>query len=164
MPATTLVRSGVISTLTKTFDLASPAGNLQLTSELSLANGTADGQADRAWGDTRSVVAGTPDDIDLAGVLEDIFGDVLTLAEVVAIHVEADLANTGNLTFGNHPTAAFVGPFGAAAHTHTLKPGDKHLWYSRSGWPVVATTADILRVISSAGTNAFSIIVVGRSA
>jgi hypothetical protein len=165
MPAVTTIRAQITAALSKAGDLGSPAGTLQALLDAQLANGTLDTQADRAWGDTRTVGISANDDLDLAGVLEDMFGDVFTLAEVAAIIIIASALNTNDLVVGNAAANPFVGPLGAAAHTIKVRPGGVLLLYAPGGWAVVAGTGDILRIANGAGsTSDYSIVVVGRSA
>lgn len=162
MPVAAAIRAAIIANHSKTFDLSAPTGTVQLATELALANGTADNQADRVWGDTRSIAAA--EDLDLAGVLVDQFGDTITFAEIVAILVFADALNTGNIIVGGAPANAWVGPFGAATHTLAIKPGGLKMFYDPAGWPVTGGTVDLLRVAPSTGTQAYSIVILGRSA
>jgi len=166
MPLTTNIRAQITCALTKAGDLGTGSFPVQLLIEAALASGTTDVQADKAWGDTRTLAPSATEDLDLAGVLFDPFGDAFTLAEVVAILIMAAAANTNNVIVGNHATAAFVGPFGAAAHTRAIKPGGFDFWYAPAGWPVTATTADLLKVLNSAGGTSvdYSAVIVGRSA
>jgi hypothetical protein len=45
----------------------------------------------------------------------------------------------------------FVGPFNDATDASVLKPGDKAVFVSRTGWTVTASTGDILKVANGAG-------------
>lgn len=157
----------VAGRLSKVLDLKSVQAALDFVRGISLANGTADGQADKLWDDTRTIVASGTDDIDLAGTLLDAFGDALTFAKVKMIAVFADPGNTNNVVLGNHPTAAFVGPFGAAVHTIAVPPGGLELIARpNTGWTVTPTSADMLRVTNSGGGSQvkYDIVIIGTSA
>ena len=130
-----------------------------------VANGTANGQADLAFVDTRTVTSGANDDIDLAGALSSVFGATLTFVEIMSILIYSEPTNTTNLTVGNAPSNPFQGPFGAAAHTEVIAPGGLSLAHRPSGWTVVAGTGDILRIANASGASAtYQIAILGRSA
>jgi hypothetical protein len=130
-----------------------------------LSDGIGTNQADRVFSDNRTVAASTNDDLDLAGVLTDPFGVVVTFAKIKAIVIRSAAANTTNLTVGNGATP-FVGPFGAAAHTLQLQPGGEiRLIAPQTGWTVTGATADILRIANAAGASAvYDVDIVGTSA
>lgn len=133
------------------------------TADIALADGSGSGQASKAYAATRVVASGANDDIDLAGVLTDIFGAALSFATVKAINIRADAANTTNLTVSAAPTNGFGGPFGAAAHTLQVRPGGAFLVAApQTGWTVTPGTGDILRIANAAGASAtYTIEIVG---
>lgn len=168
MPLTdTSVALTVKGTLTNSLDLKTVTAALNFGRSISLANGTGAGQADKMWDDTRTIAASTSDDLDLAGVLADAFGALVTFVKVKALIVAAAAGNTNNVVIGNHPTAGFLGPLGAAAHTIAVPPGQLFaVTFGTSGWTVTPTTADILRITNGgAGTSVdYSIVIIGTSA
>lgn len=122
-------------------------------------------EADILFSDSRTIAASSNDDLDLRGVLADALGATVNAAEITCIYVEALSANTNNVVVGGAAANQFVGPFGAAAHTVALQPGQCFLVTSKAGWAVTAATADILRIANSgAGTSVkYSIVILGRS-
>jgi hypothetical protein len=122
--------------------------------------------------DERSVSATTSnDDLDLAGVLKDAFGDTITFAKVKAVVIYNLSTTSGNnLVVGNATANAFSTPFGAA--THTIKvppavdattPGMFVLTNPQDGFVVTAGTADILRIaFSGSGSISYDIIIFGE--
>lgn len=134
-----------------------------------LADGTVVGKADRMYSKTRTLIASATEDLDLAGVLTDIFGSVLTFVKVKGIAVVAAPGNTNNVIVGAAGGAPWLGIFNATG-TVTLKPGG---WFAAAcgvadnvAWPVVATTADLLKVANSAGGSSvnYDIVIIGTSA
>lgn len=156
--------------LTSTQDLGEARASMSKTYLAELANGTAAGQADRVFHDTRTLAASANEDLDLAGVLTDPLGATLTFAKVKGIIVAAASANTNNVVVGGAATNAFVGPFGAAAHTIAVRPGGVLALVCGSadatGYAVTAGTGDLLRVANSgAGSSVtYDVIVIGTSA
>lgn len=138
------------------------------------AAGVAANQADILWVDERSVAASTNDDIDLAGVLTDAFGAVITAAELVALAVinkpklVTATANLSNLTvgLGTNPFLGFLGgtlptlgPLPPGAMAGLVAPGAAGLGTIGAG------ASDILRVANGAGgTAVYQIAALARTA
>jgi len=143
-------------------------GNIDRSQVINLANGTGADQADRVFSETRTLAASGTYDLDLAGVLTDVFGVALTFARIKAIILFALAANTNNVVLGNSGVNAFLGPFGAAAHTVNVMPGGMLVMVSpnATGWPVTAGTGDILKTTNSAGGTGvtYDIVLIGASA
>lgn len=136
-----------------------------LTIQKTLANGTSNGQANLGWYDERTLASNTSENLDLSGTLTDVFGATIAAAEIAALILEADEANTTNITYGNHASAAAVLFFGAATHTLIQAPGDFALLYAKAGWPITATTADLLKVANANGASAvYRVGFLGRNA
>jgi hypothetical protein len=169
MSLTTTVTAGLTGTQVNT--VGGLVGTLSATTtgtfSASLATGTGASQADLIYQSSRTLAASTAENLDLAGVLADSFGAVLTFVKVKAIYIKASSANTNNVVVGGHATAAFLGPFVDSTDKQTIPPGGCVLWAAPvSGWTVTATTADLLKVENSAaGTSvAYDIAIVGTSA
>lgn len=112
-------------------------------------------QANVIFADKRTINASTSENLDLAGVLIDQLGQVATFTKVRAIAFLADPANVNDVVVGGHATAAFAAPFGASNNTVKVKPGGMLVIVApdANGYPVVATTSDMLQVANGgAGT------------
>lgn len=147
---------------------------------LDLPNGTADGSIDRIFSKSESgIAASTITSYDLAGVLTDSFGTVISFAEVCFIAIRNKRTTAlAYLDIGPHATNGF----GRLASSRGFWPADiaadadqgsivaPDSWlvlYNKDGVPVTAGTADILRVTTSAvvgSTNEWDILIMGRSA
>lgn len=128
--------------------------------------GTANGQADRVFTDTRTLAASASEDLDLAGALADPLGGTAVFAEIVAMEIRAAAGNTNNVVIGNADANAWVGPLGATG-TFAVPPGGVVVFHHPgAGWPVVAGTGDLLQVENSgSGTGVtYDIVIIGRSA
>lgn len=134
--------------------------------------GTIIDQIDRAYMAERTVASGANDDIDLAGVLTDVFGGVITMVKLVAIMIKnaplnPDAVNTTGLKIGGG-TNAFPLMTGTTPVITDVTPGGIFLMAnpSLSGiGTVTAATADILRITNAAGAvNKYQIALLGRSA
>jgi hypothetical protein len=144
----------------------------KVASTLSFANGTGAGQSNLLFTDERTVGSGANDDIDLAGVLTDVFGATLTFVEITGVIVinapKSGPANTTNLTIGN-AASPFVGFLGGTAPTiGPLRPGAVFAIAAGDAaglGAVTPATADLLRIANSAGASAvYQIAILGRSA
>jgi hypothetical protein len=152
---------GVTSTIDRgrtsfVFDPATPT---------ELPQGTAAGQADIVFCDTRSLATNTSESLDLAGGVTDVFGVTRTFVKVKALRIKAASTNTTTLVIGNG-TNPFVGPFGSGSHTLSLAPGAEILLSNPvDGWTVTAGTGDILKITNPAGATAsFDLDIAGTSA
>ena len=166
MPLTTSLSLDLRGTQTGTLDLGTVNATLRKLVSDTLASGTGADQADLMWTDQRTVANGANDDIDLAGTLPNAIGGNAVFATIKAILIYAASANGDEIVVGNHATAAFVGPFGAATHTVKVEPDGVFFWWvPGTGYAVTATTADILRINNpGAGSATYDIVVVGTTA
>lgn len=138
---------------------AAPVYSKGKATDINLSDGTGANQANKAYMATRSVLTAANDDLDLAGVLLDIFGNTLNLSAVKGIIIRSDPANTTNLTVSPGPSNGFLGPFGASTHTITIRPGGFFGFAApQTGFAVTAGTGDILRIANAAGATANYII------
>lgn len=139
---------------------------------LTLTDGTGADQADRFYYAERTVATAANDDLDLAGVLTDPFGAVLTFAKIKTILIinapKIGAANTTNLTIGGgtNPVTGLLG--GTTPTLGPMKPGEVLLRHSSGAsglCSVTAGTADILRIANSSGASAtYQIAIIGTSA
>lgn len=168
MPVTTNIKVSVDALQTGSIDLATLSAPHSLSYTKLLTSGTAAGQGDVVWSDVRTIAASSNDDLDLAGTLVGAFGTTTTFVRVKSIMIVADAANTNNVVIGNAAATQFVGPFGAATHTITLKPGAAFFICDpgATAWAVSAGSTDLLRIANSgAGSTVnYSIVIVGASA
>lgn len=135
---------------------------------ITLTDGALAGQADLVYlsaVDGRALVASAFEDLDLRGLLPDAIGDTIALATVKILLVHADPTNLNDMTIGGAAANTWVGPFGAATHKQTLRPGGIYLQAtSGTGWTVTAGTGDLLRVQAGASAALYHIAVIGTSA
>jgi hypothetical protein len=144
--------------------VSQPVDDLNLRFLAELPNGTASGQANRRYVARRTIAAGGNENLDLAGALPDAFGATITMTAVKAILVLASAANTNEVIVGGATSNAFVGPFGASAHTAAVRPGGALLFVARNtGWTVTAGTGDLLRIANGGGGTSvtYDIVIIG---
>lgn len=170
MPLSSLVSLNVQGSQTSALDLGSAAFTASKTYSTSYANGTAAGQANKLFTDTRTITASSNDDLDLNGVLTDAFGGSLALLRVKALVVVAAAGNTNDVVVGGAASNPWLAPFGSATDKVKIKPGGTLALFAgiadATGWVVVAATGDILRIANGgAGTPVtYDIVIIGADA
>lgn len=147
-------------------DVGRAAHTIDVIRAYGFSNGTGADQANAMFTDARTLAASAFEDLDLAGGISDALGTVLALTAVKAIRIHASATNGGNITVGGAAVNAFVGPFGAAAHTLSIPPNGmiELVNPSAAGWAVIAGTGDLLRVTNNnaAGSATYTIEILGE--
>lgn len=149
-------------------------GSLQseeMRAAINTSLGTGADQADILYMAERTVLTGANDDLDLAGVLSNAFGQVITAAEIVALFIHnkpvSGPDNTTNLTIGGgtNPVTGLLG--GTTPTIGPIRPRGFMLLGNPGATgicPVTAGTGDILRIANSAGaTCKYQIAILARS-
>ena len=142
---------------TNVLDNSTTKDNSRISHELELSNGTGENQVNQSWHDTRTLSPAGNDDLDLAGVLTNAFGQTVTLTKIKKITI---INNGAVIAAENTPTAGedlLVG--GAAANPVTslfdgsataklpLKSGGALVISAPlDGYTVTAGSADVLRI------------------
>lgn len=148
-----------------TNDIGTPGMPFDIEAVLDFVPGTdATNKADRLFLDKRTLASAGTENLDLAGSLVDAFGQTITDAEVVAIFLRADPANTTDLTFFGAASNAFNANLSGTTPKITLRPGDFTMLSSKSGWAVTAGTGDIILAANASGAAAsYDVAIIGRS-
>lgn len=165
MPISARVNASIAVTQTGAPDTGQARADLAVSHARTLSHGTGNEQADRQFQDERTLGTGANEDLDFAGgTLVDAFGTIFTAGEITAMQIVADPTNTTNITIKPAAATGFLGPFGAATHTITLKPGASFQVSDPAGWAVGAGASDLFNVANAAGASAkYKIAVLGRS-
>lgn len=165
MAQTTKVYAEIDAALSGAPTVGTASATQNVAGEVLLGSGTGAGNADIAYVARRSLAATTSENLDLAGVLTDVFGSTITAAKVKAILVVADTSNAGDLVIGAAATNPFVGPLGGTTPTVAVRPGGLLLIADpQLGWTVTAGTGDLLKVNNlGAGTAGYRISVIASS-
>jgi hypothetical protein len=128
-------------------------------------NGSGDNQASAAWTDERTIAASGSENLDMAGVLSDAFGATFSITRIKGLLVAASANNTNDVLVGGHASAAVSSFFGDATDVLRVKPGGiiALIAPKAAGYPVVATTADLIKVANSAGGTpvTYKILIIG---
>jgi hypothetical protein len=148
---TATVGATVKATYTNTsLDVGSSNYQVNETFSTSFANGTASGQANVIWTDTRTINSSSNDDLDFAGSLTDAYGATLTFATIKAIIIKAAANNPNNLVLADD-------------NSINIKPGGKFMLEApATGFTVTASTGDKIRLTNpSTGAITYEIMVIG---
>lgn len=163
--ATLLVSLAANYTPVTSLDFQSPNGGVPYSVQFGFTNGAGANQCDRVWADQRVLNASTNDDLDLAGVLTDVFGVTLTFARIKGMLIRSSAANTQQFTVGA-ATNPFVSWATGTTPAVVVRPGGLFLLVGpdATGYTVTAATADILRIANGAGAAVtYDIVLFGSS-
>jgi len=153
MAASAKIYAAIQALLSSALDLGNAEfkQNADLT-PIDFTSGSGANQINKVWSDRRTLAASATENLDLAGVLADALGATITFTAIKAILIKAAAGNTNNVVVGGHATAAFIGPVVDATDKISVPPGGLVLLVnpSAAGWPVTATTADLLKIENSA--------------
>lgn len=168
MPLTSKLIVEASAKLDATQDLGSAVANALKSISVSLANGTAAGQADKLFADSRTLAASATEDLDLSGVLTDPLGNTLTFAKVKGLLIAADAGNTNNVIVGAAGVNPWVGLLNATG-TVTLRPGAAALFVAGAADAtayVAASPADLIKVANSGAgsTVTYHVVIIGTGA
>jgi hypothetical protein len=144
------------------------AGISNIAQLYNLASGVGLNQADKIYAETRTLAASGNTTLDLAGVMTDVFGAVITFARIKGIFIFADPANTNNVLMGAAAATQFIGPLGSATDVVNVRPGGFACFFApdATGWAVGAGATDFLKFANSAaGTGVtYDLYLIGASA
>lgn len=149
-------------------DFGGPEFEPVLETLIQLTDGTTVNKANLAFVDERTVASGATDTLDLAGVLADAFGSVISAVEIVALMIinkprMGTPVNTTDLAIGGGANGVF-----ATVMPFVLKPGAVFLLAAGDAAGVKTVTpgtADILTIVNSAGAaSKYMIAVLARNA
>lgn len=163
--ATLLVQLAANYSPTSSFDFQAPTGALPYGKQFTFTNGAGANQADRVYADQRPLNASTNDDLDLAGVLTDVYGATLTFARIKGLIIGSNPNNVQNFTVGG-ATNPFATWAGGTTPTVTVRPGGMFMLIApdATGYAVTAGTGDILRIANGAGSAiTYDIVLFGSS-
>jgi hypothetical protein len=136
-----------------------------LSKKIAYTNGVGANQCNQLYSAVRTLAAGASEDIDLAASLTNLLGDLLiTFARIKGFRIllmgTGDTAADGtvgtacsSIVLGAAAANPWLGPLGGTAPTLTIQNGMFLEWAtpSAAGFPVVAATGDILKVLNGDG-------------
>jgi hypothetical protein len=159
------INLAIAITLLNAMDIGGANYPINFGANFAFDNGSGDNQASDGWTDERTLAASASENLDMSGVLANAFGQTLNFAKIKALLVQANANNVNDVLLGGHATAALASFFGDATDVLRVKPGGAIALIApkAAGYPVVATTGDLIKVANSgAGTPVtYKILVIG---
>lgn len=147
-------------------DLGTAALPFALSSAVRLSSGVAAGMADRVFTDTRTLIASATEDLDLAGVLLDAFGQAITFGKLKGLIIKAAAANTNNINVSRPAGATGVPLFLAVSDGIVIPPGYTFAWFGSGAGVVVTPASGDLITITNGGAGTpvtYDVILLGTS-
>jgi len=149
---------------TDVVELSSTIDRIKTGGSVALANGAANEQANTAFRDIRTLTSVATENLDLAGVLVDAFGGILTFSALKLMYFKNKSA-TNTLVIGGAATLGFIAPFGAATDKIIIPPlGRLFLDAPLAGMLATAGSADLLRIArgtTDAGDVLYDVVLIG---
>jgi hypothetical protein len=132
-------------------DLSTPQDELLKRINFTFTDGTGANKAKNHWHDQRQIAASGTDSLDLAGVLTNALGDVLTFTKIKAILIYALSTNTNNVEVGGGATVFPL--FKDASDILPIHPGGLFVITApdANGIAVGVGATDLLQIKNSAG-------------
>lgn len=131
-------------------NISVPSDKDQNRNKSEMASGSGASQLEIMFRDRVTVTPSTPNhDIDLAGVIEDVFGDVLTYTEVLAVLINnLNTASGDFLLVGAAAVFPWTAPFDGSATAKILCGTSSPLVFADviDGLAVVPGSSDVLRI------------------
>lgn len=159
-----LIRLAITATYIKDLDLGDARDPLAVTLEQAFAPGTGSGLADLMFRDTRELADGASENLDLSGGLTSAFGASLLFAKIKALIIKNKSA-AQILSVGGAASLGFVSWVGDATDVVKVPAGGFLCLVNPAGYAVAAGTADLLKILNSAGAVCeYDIIIIGSSA
>lgn len=154
------------ATYTNTIDLQTGQAPYSQSTSFATTSGTGLDQMDLFFSDQRSVSSGTPDDLDLAGGLTDVYGATLTFVKIKLIFIYNTTLTAASILNIGGDANGLVNWVGAATHTVNVTPGGFLYVYapSAAGYAVTGGTGDILQIACASGTSVYNVVIGGTSA
>jgi hypothetical protein len=168
MSLTSSLRVALTAVQYSALDLGTSRFPVTYDKTTNMPSGTAAGQADLLWTDTRTLAASASESLDLSGTLTGAFGATLAFARVKALLIRAADANVNDVVVGGVASNGFASWVGDPTDKVKVKPGGLLLLTApgATAYPVTAATGDLLQVANGgSGTSVtYDVIVIGASA
>jgi hypothetical protein len=166
MTLTSRIRVDLSALVQQVLDLAQAEVPNRFSKQYDIASGVGTAGADLVFADERTLAASGSETLDLAGVLVDSFGAVITFARIKALLVFAIDGNTNDVHVGVGASNGLATLFPVASSHVKVKPGGTLLCVMPgAGVTVTPGTGDLLTVANSgAGTGVtYRVVIIGAS-
>ncbi len=153
--------------LTGTVDIGTTKYEASFGPQYNFADGSGANQANKIFSDTRTLAASATENLDFSGSLLDPLAGAVVFTKIRAIVIQAAAANVNDVVVGGLLTGAFglASLFGLDGSSVKVKPGGLFMLVAPdvNGYAVAAGTADLLKILNSAGGTGvdYTILVLG---
>ena len=157
------INGRIASTSTQVSGFMTLTEPLDLSVALTLTHGTAAGMANQTYHAQRTLAGSANEELDLAGVLTDVFGNTITFTKVKALFIQNTHA-TNVLIVGGAASNGFATLFADATDKINIRPGGFLLLGATdaTAYAVTAGTGDKLKLENSAaGSLVYNIVIIG---
>ena len=149
---------------TKPLALSTPVDAVLMSGAQSFTNGAGDDQVNQLWSDTRTLADAASEDLDLAGVLADAFGDTITFTYIKGIYIKNKSTDASlKVLASDAPLPLFAG--GTVDEGIVLPAGGRmYVEAPNDGWAVTGGSADEIRLThggEGSSTLDYDIIIIG---
>jgi len=174
------IRASIAATIEKEIaGVGTPKDVLNISKLLSLTFGNGAGKADQIYYDRNDIAASGSDDLDMAGVLTNIFGEtisfdlvravmVLNRSDEAIVHGTHTVATDAEISIGGSGGFEWVGPFAAVGDKMEIPAGGLFIMTNptAAGWVVGPGATDLLGIdnLDGADVALYDIVIIGEEA
>ena len=132
------------------------------SNRISLSERLTNSDADLIWQDHRTLTVGN-EDLDLAGVLKDTFGNTLTFVKVMGFYIKNLNTVAGDILTIGGDANGLVNWVGNANDVVKIDAGGCLLVWNPVGYAVTGATGDILQIAAAGHDITYDIVIIGSS-
>lgn len=166
MAASANIVVNINATQTSPLDLGTGTFPSISNNTFSFTDGTGAAQIQTVFSDERSLNASSNEELDLAGVLADAFGNTITFAAIKGIIVKAAATNGDTISVGGSAANGFDSWVGATGDLVKVNPGGIFVLLDpgATGYAVTASTGDLLKITNdnSGAAGVYQITLIGE--
>lgn len=151
MAASANLSLSIQGTLTNPIDLKTGAAPLSYVPLFSFVNGSGANQITQMFTDSRTLASGASENLDLSGVLVNVFNQTLLFTNIRLLSMRSPSTNVNTIRFGPGSSNGWTTAFGDASDRLVLRPGGCIILVAPdpNGYAVTAGTGDILTVTNT---------------
>lgn len=155
------------SQFSKVQDLSTAKDVLNFKRIFQIADGIGANKAESIFHDQRTLTASSTEDLDLSGVLLDVFGVAIAFSKIKTMIIAALAGNTNDVLVGGAAATQFVNWVSDATDEIVVQPGGLFVLHNPTagGYAVGAGASDLLKIANSAGGTSviYDIILIGET-
>ena len=163
------IAASITASIAKATDFQDVAQNFALKISEALAAGTGSAAVDVLWSDSRALIADATEDLDLAGVLTDVFADTVAFADIKAILIYNASTTASQISWMAAASNGWCGaalPFAVHSQKRNIVKGCfDMIGNPLAGWAVTAGSVDKITITEESSLAAvYEIAIIGATA